>query len=96
LLGWALPLSTRSLEPDNRKLLIEKRDRYQRRSEEVIERGATEGVLNVIDVKLSSYAILGMCNHVSLWNRPTGAHTIDDIAAAYGARAADGRRCRCW
>ncbi len=80
-------IELRSLEPDNRKVLIDKRDRYQRCFENVIERGVGEGVFNVVDAKLSTYAILGMCNHVSLWYRPGGARAIDDIAAAYGIMA---------
>jgi len=80
-------IELRSLEPDNRKVLIDKRDRYQRCYEDVIERGVAEGVFSVIDAKLSTYAILGMCNHVSMWYQPGGARTIEDIAAAYGMMA---------
>lgn len=80
-------IELRSLEPDNRKVLIDKRDRYQCCYEAVIERGVAEGVFSVIDAKLSTYAILGMCNHVSMWYRPGGARTIDDIATAYGLMA---------
>jgi TetR/AcrR family transcriptional regulator, cholesterol catabolism regulator len=92
-------IELRSLEPGNRAILIEKRDRYQRCFEQVIERGVAEGIFTVADAKLSTYAILGMCNHIGLWYRPTGARTIDDIAASYvdfalrivGDDAADGR-----
>ncbi len=73
----------RSLEPDNRAVLIQKRDRYQRCFEHVIERGVAEGIFSASDAKLSTYAILGMCNHISLWYRPGGARSIDDIAASY-------------
>jgi len=76
-------IELRSLEPGNRAILIEKRDRYQRCFEHVIERGVAEGIFSAADPKLSTYAILGMCNHISLWYRPTGALTIDDIAASY-------------
>ena len=80
-------IELRSLEPDNRKVLVDKRDRYQRCYEDVIERGVAGGVFSVVDAKLSTYAILGMCNQVSLWYRPGGARSIDDIAAAYGIMA---------
>jgi TetR/AcrR family transcriptional regulator, cholesterol catabolism regulator len=76
-------IELRSLEPGNRAILIEKRDRYQRCFERVIERGVAEGIFSVADAKLSTYAILGMCNHISLWYRPSGAHPIDDIAASF-------------
>jgi TetR/AcrR family transcriptional regulator, cholesterol catabolism regulator len=92
-------IELRSLEPGNRAILIEKRDRYQHCFEQVIERGVAEGIFTVTDAKLSTYAILGMCNHIGLWYRPTGARTIDDIAASYvdfalrivGDNTADGR-----
>jgi AcrR family transcriptional regulator len=80
-------IELRSLEPDNRKILVDKRDRYQRCYEDVIERGVADGVFSVVDTKLSTYAILGMCNQVSLWYRPGGSRSIDDIAAAYGIMA---------
>jgi TetR/AcrR family transcriptional regulator, cholesterol catabolism regulator len=76
-------IELRSLEPGNRAVLIEKRDRYQRCFEGVIERGVADGMFSVADPKLATYAILGMCNHISLWYRPAGALTIDDIAASY-------------
>jgi TetR/AcrR family transcriptional regulator, cholesterol catabolism regulator len=92
-------IELRNLEPDNRAVLIEKRDRYQRCYERVIEQGVAEGIFTVADAKLSTYAILGMCNHISLWYRPTGARSIDDIAESYvdfafrivGDKSADGR-----
>ncbi len=73
----------RSLEPGNRATLIEKRDRYQHCFEHVIERGVAEGIFSAADAKLSTYAILGMCNQVSLWYRPGGPRSIEDIAASY-------------
>jgi TetR/AcrR family transcriptional regulator, cholesterol catabolism regulator len=76
-------IELRSLEPGNRATLIEKRDRYQRCFEDVIERGVAEGIFSAADAKLSTYAILGMCNHISLWYRATGPRPIDDVATAY-------------
>jgi AcrR family transcriptional regulator len=80
-------IELRSLEPANRSILVEKRDRYQQTLETIIDTGVAQGVFHVVDTKLSAYAILGMCNHVCIWYRPGGPRSIDEIAAAYAESA---------
>jgi AcrR family transcriptional regulator len=68
-----------NLEPGNRAALVEKRDRYQRLFEHVLNHGRDVGVFDVADVKVTVYAILGMCNYVSLWYRPRGRLTVAEV-----------------
>lgn len=73
-----------SLDPANRAVLVEKRDRYQRLLEHVIEYGCERGLFRVSDIKMTVFAILGMCNHVSLWFRPNGRLGIDTVSGLLG------------
>jgi len=67
-------------EKDYQKIIKEKR-RYNRILEEIIEEGISKGVFKKVDVKLQSYAIMGMCNWVYKWYKSgqTG-YTPDQIA----------------
>jgi AcrR family transcriptional regulator len=76
-------IELRSLEPENRQTLIAKRDKYQGTFEQIIDAGVEQGLFKVVDAKLTAYAILGMCNHVSIWYRPGGPRTIEEIAKIY-------------
>jgi AcrR family transcriptional regulator len=67
-------------EKDYQKITKEKR-RYNRILEEIIKEGISKGVFKKVDVKLQSYAILGMCNWIYKWYKPGQAgYTPDQIA----------------
>lgn len=57
------------LEKDYQKIRKEKR-KYNHILEEIIKEGISKGVFKKADVKLQSYAILGMCNWVHKWYKP--------------------------
>ncbi len=71
------------LDDGNRATLLSKRDRYQRILEQVVAAGNLQGCFAVVDVKLTVYAILGMCNHVTIWFRPGGRRVAADVAQEY-------------
>jgi AcrR family transcriptional regulator len=67
-------------EKDYQKITREKR-RYNRILEEIIKEGISKGVFKEVDVKLQSYAIMGMCNWVYKWYKPGRAgYNADQIA----------------
>lgn len=49
----------------------------------MVARGIDEGVYPAQDPRLSSRAILGLCNSVWRWYRPGGRHTLAEIAEHY-------------
>ena len=67
-------------EKDYQKIRKEKR-KYNRILEEIIKEGMSKGIFNKGDVKLHSYAILGMCNWIYKWYKADQKmYTSDQIA----------------
>jgi AcrR family transcriptional regulator len=82
--GMVGDIEIEHLDEGNRAILLSKRDRYQRIVEQVVAAGNEQGIFAVGDVKLAVFAILGMCNHVTIWFRPGRRRTAADIAQEYG------------
>lgn len=67
-------------EKDYQKIREEKR-KYNRILEEIIKDGISKGVFKKVDIKLQSYAILGMCNWIYKWYKADQKkYTPDHIA----------------
>ena len=67
-------------EKDYQKIREEKR-KYNRIVEEILKEGISKGIFKKVDVKLQSYAILGMCNWIYKWYKPDQKkYTPDQIA----------------
>ncbi len=67
-------------EKDYQKIREEKR-KYNRILEEIIKDGISKGVFKKVDIKLQSYAILGMCNWIYKWHKSDqNMYTPDQIA----------------
>ena len=68
------------LEKDYQNIRKEKR-KYNHILEEIFKEGISKGVFKKVDVKLQSYAILGMCNWIYKWYKPDlNRYSSDDIA----------------
>lgn len=57
----------RCLTAENYARILKKRRRYEDIFQEILRRGVKEGVFDVPDVKVVSYAILLMCTGVAAW-----------------------------
>jgi AcrR family transcriptional regulator len=67
-------------EKDYQKIREEKR-KYNRIVEEILKEGISKGIFTKVDIKLQSYAILGMCNWIYKWYKPDQKkYTPDQIA----------------
>jgi AcrR family transcriptional regulator len=49
----------------------------------ILKSGQSLGVFAVLDVTVTSFAIISMADYVFTWYRPTGEFSIDEIAAEY-------------
>lgn len=66
------------------KNAIETPKHYQRLWTELLQQGVESGVLrNDLDVKITGYAVLGMCNWVYRWYNPNGALSAQEIAEIF-------------
>ncbi|MBM3225205.1 MAG: hypothetical protein FJZ47_15585 [Candidatus Tectomicrobia bacterium] len=67
---------------------------YQRLWATLLQQGIDAGVLRSdLDVKVTGYAILGMCNWVYRWYNPEGKLSAEDIAAIFTTLVLDGLSC---
>src|SRR5690606_13595996 len=63
------------------------RDAYERLWRDVVRRGAAQGRMEILDPKLTSFALLQMCTGVSHWYSPEGELTLDYIAEVFADAA---------
>jgi TetR/AcrR family transcriptional regulator, cholesterol catabolism regulator len=80
----------RGLSADNLKVVVDRRDAYERIFQGLICTGIGEGVFARNDVKVLSYAILTLCTAGATWYRPGGRLSVDEIAAIYETFAING------
>jgi AcrR family transcriptional regulator len=73
----------RALSPDARTEVVALRDRYEEIFRATLRAGRDAGVLVVPDVELVTRSLLTSCSGVAFWFRPSGAMTVDEVAAAY-------------
>lgn len=73
----------RSLTPPNRRKIIPKRDRYEKKIRALLSAGVRAGDFAVADVRLASIAILMMCSGVSDWFAGRGRLTPAKVADRY-------------
>jgi AcrR family transcriptional regulator len=76
-------IELRSLPPDRRADLIERRDAYEHRWRAALEAAFDDGSIRPTDVRLTGIAILSACNWFTQWYRPDGALTVEQIATAF-------------
>ncbi len=64
-----------------RDAFLRRRHEFERRFRQVIERGIAEGVFRSVDAAIFTKALLGADNWVSVWYRPDGRLSGQEIAA---------------
>jgi AcrR family transcriptional regulator len=63
-----------------RDAFLRRRDEFERRYRQVVEQGIAEGVFRKVDVGIFTKAMLGAHNWVSVWYRPSGRLSGQQIA----------------
>jgi TetR/AcrR family transcriptional regulator, cholesterol catabolism regulator len=76
-------IELRSLPPERRLAIVDRRDAYERLWRAAIEAALAEGTIRPTNVRLAGIAILSACNWFTQWYRPNGEMTLDDIAAQF-------------
>jgi len=87
-----LQIELRALPPGRRQALIEQRDGYEAAWRTTIEAGVAAGALHTTDVRLTTIAILSVCNWFTQWYRPDGPLDVPAIAAQFTTLFLDGLR----
>jgi AcrR family transcriptional regulator len=73
----------RSLTRKRRRDVLRMRDDYEALVLGVLESGARAGVFDLLDLKLSAYAIIAQCTNVGIWYTDEGRLTLDEVAAVF-------------
>ena len=63
------------------------RDEVEQIFKDLIKQGIKEGVFRKTDVSLCTYAVLGMCNSITVWYRPDGRLSPEKIAEFFADAA---------
>ncbi|WP_315837454.1 TetR/AcrR family transcriptional regulator [Bradyrhizobium prioriisuperbiae] len=69
-----------AMTPAHRKIIVARRDDHQQRFIAMMEEGAADGSLRVLDVKLAVYTFMGAINAIPRWYSPQGRLTNQQIA----------------
>ncbi|MGC2778344.1 MAG: TetR/AcrR family transcriptional regulator [Bradyrhizobium sp.] len=73
----------RSLDPRNYEAVVALRGAYERRLADILTDGVAEGVFDVDDVQVATFAIIALLTGLCSWYRPGGRLTKDAIIAAH-------------
>lgn len=84
----------RSLEPENRGIVIALRRRYEAHLVEILDAGKADGTLRVDDARVTAYALIAMLTGVCNWYRPDGRLTQDAIVNMHLNLVLDGLEAR--
>jgi AcrR family transcriptional regulator len=78
-----IQIELRSLSPERRAEMIERRDVYERLWRSTIGAGIADGSLRAFDVRLAGIGILSACNWFTQWYRPEGTLSVDQVAESF-------------
>lgn len=73
----------RSLEPKNYEAIVALRSAYEQRLAQILAEGAAEGVFEIADVQVATFAILALLTGICTWYRPGGRLTKEAIVTAH-------------
>ncbi|MFG1398940.1 TetR/AcrR family transcriptional regulator [Roseixanthobacter pseudopolyaromaticivorans] len=77
-------MEIRSLDDEHRAVVVEMRRSYEGLLEQILREGAAQGVFQVREPKVSTYAIISMLTGICMWYRPDGRLSQDDLVEIYG------------
>ncbi len=73
----------RCLEPKNYDAIVALRSAYEQRLAGILAEGVSEGVFEVVDVQVATFAILALLTGLCAWYRPGGRLTKEAIVSAH-------------
>jgi hypothetical protein len=72
-----------SLPPKHRRDLISKQRRHLDTLRRILEDGVAQGVFHIESIRVTSFAIVTMCDYAPAWYDPDGDLSPDEIADLY-------------
>ncbi|MGI6318523.1 MAG: TetR/AcrR family transcriptional regulator [Firmicutes bacterium] len=68
-----------NISANQTKQYVESRNKYEKIFKDVLNEGIKQGVFPPVNVSLTVFAILGMCNWIIQWYNPSGPSSHDEI-----------------
>jgi len=76
-------MELRNLEPGNLAVILAQRKSYEAALADILSRARATGQVDVPDVKVASYAVIGMLTGVYRWYREGGRLSRDEVVEMY-------------
>lgn len=73
----------RSLDAKNYDAVVALRGAYEQRLAQILSDGVADGVFEVVDIQVATFAIIALLTGLCTWYRPGGRLTRDAIIAAH-------------
>ena len=73
----------RSLDAKNYDAVVSLRGAYEQRLAQILTDGVSDGVFEVVDIQVATFAIIALLTGLRTWYRPGGRLTRDAIIAAH-------------
>ncbi|ERF85295.1 TetR family transcriptional regulator [Bradyrhizobium viridifuturi] len=73
----------RSLDAKNYDAVVSLRGAYEQRLAQILTDGVSDGVFEVVDIQVATFAIIALLTGLCTWYRPGGRLTRDAIIAAH-------------
>lgn len=89
-------MEIRSLDDEHRAVVVDMRQKYEGLLEAILQDGMAQGLFEVREPKVTTYAIISMLTGICMWYRPDGRLGQDELVDIYtglvvGGVAAGGR-----
>ncbi len=75
----------RSLDRSNAAILLKIRGNYEKKLRDILSAGVGNGDFKIEEIGLTTGAILALLTEVSIWFRPGGKQTLDEMAGSHAA-----------
>ncbi|WP_407048958.1 TetR/AcrR family transcriptional regulator [Methyloraptor flagellatus] len=76
-------MELRSLEPDNRAIIVAMRKRYEAILIDILREGQAAGALHAAEPRVAAFAILAMLTGICNWYRADGPMTQDELVTLH-------------
>ena len=76
----------RSLDRANAAILLKMRGNYERKLRDILSAGVGSGDFKIEEIGLTTSGILAFLTEISIWFRPGGKQTLDEMAASFAAQ----------
>lgn len=76
----------RSLDRANAAILLKMRGNYEKKLRDILSAGVGSGDFEIEEIGLATSGILAFLTEISIWFRPGGKQTLDEMAASFAAQ----------